>query len=479
MAGEPLNAAPAARPRWWRLLLSPVLDLPYPRRAASQLLSMSRAGFVATLLLGISVFSLVMLGLELWDETLTFEWVPPPTAPSSAATTGPTTLTALGDWQQERHERTAAEVWREWHADALGGWFGWTEAGLLANLPLTAGLLAIASWVNLPLVHRAGSVGRSYRRTFRATTAALWPFTVLIAGVWMLYQLAERGYDPSAPPQGRVEPEYHLAWSLAVASALLGLWLRRAVGAAECGVIRPEVPPRCEECGYDLTHRPAEGRCPECGGEIGASLDAARSRPGTNWERRLSLWPWLTTCMECVFRPRRFYRRLKLRTARNYEVGFAALNYGAIGVGAWLWFAIVLLREATGPSLASELLVVACIVTLYGLLGMAAGHRVFAALMASIWLARGELADFGWTRKVIAYETAFLWVFCAFWGGNSILLMVDDEWLGHLLGLSRGYSWSLGMPLEPLFVFLGTLGLVALWAVRYGWAYRAIRWSNY
>ncbi len=485
--GQPQSTPALPRSRWWRLPLSPVADLPCPRRAATQLLTASRAGFVGMLLLGSMVLGVTSLGLDLWDETLAFEWVPPATAPATLATTvsvtmpatGPTTMMAWGGWQQERRERTMAEVWRERHADALGGWFGWTEVGLLANLPLTAGLIAIASWVNLPLVHRAGPVGRSYRRTFRATTSALWPLTVLVIAIWTLYVLAERNFGADVTPPQRVDPEFHVVWSLAVSGTLLGLWLRRAIGAADSGVAPLDIPPRCEECGYDLTHRPAEGRCPECGGEIDASLDAPRSRPGSSWEQRPSLLPWLTTCVECVFRPRRFYRRLELRTAHHYEVGFAAVNYGAIGLGAWLWCATVVLRDAGGLSTVAELLGVASIATLYGTFGLAAGHRLFAALMASVWLGRGELADFAWARKVIAYETAFLWVFCAFWGGNSTLLMMNVEWLSSLLGLPDRYWWPLGMPLEALVLFLGTLGLVALWAVRYGWAYRAIRWSNY
>ena len=132
------------------------------------------------------------------------------------------------------------------------------------------------------------------------------------------------------------------------------------------------------------------------------------------------------------------------------------------------------MRGPPPPGFFPGVLVYACGVVVWGTLGCWLGHRVIAASVVTWWLLRDGLPDGRWAAKIVAYEAAFLWVFCACWGLLGTSLAVLDSWVSRLMGFSR---WS-GRG-EVLALFLGTLGLGVLWLIRYGIAYRAVRWSNF
>ena len=55
------------------------------------------------------------------------------------------------------------------------------------------------------------------------------------------------------------------------------------------------IDPRCEWCGYNLTHVPETGKCPECGTAVALSLRSDLRRTGVAWERKEGPDHWLPT----------------------------------------------------------------------------------------------------------------------------------------------------------------------------------------
>ena len=191
---------------------------------------------------------------------------------------------------------------------------------------------------------------------------------------------------------------------------------------------------------------------------------------------------WLETAGTVLFAPRRFYDGLQLRSPGSTERGFAGWTYVLIGLGAFSWAAVMFLAMGLigrGPTyFYVELLFVFAVYAMTAAIGCWLGHRVIAAVVVSWWLARGMLPDGRWAAKVIAYESTFLWVFCAYWGvlGSSFMLL--EDWMTQTFG--RGPGWlPLGMPVEVAVVLLGTLALGIVWLWRYRVARRAIQWNNF
>ena len=197
------------------------------------------------------------------------------------------------------------------------------------------------AWLQMVRIHRAGSVWAAYRRSFRAVTAGLGALTIGIFLVRTVSILKEQSwwFDEL------VKIDLYVALMLVVPSALwLGLaWFSGAVQAAEAEPAELDLPPRCEGCGYDLTHQPADGRCTECGMEVALSLTPDQRRPGSPWRLTPSLRAWITTTRMVLFSPQRFYGTLQLRTPDSTERGFAAWHYTALVCGAWLWAHILFL----------------------------------------------------------------------------------------------------------------------------------------
>jgi hypothetical protein len=107
--------------------------------------------------------------------------------------------------------------------------------------------------------------------------------------------------------------------------------------------------------------------------------------------------------------------------------------------------------------------------------------RIVGAFVISFWIVKQSVLDVRWARKVLAYESAWLWTFCAYSGlmitsfvafGGNWMTDVQDAMLGHR------YRF-LGMQLEPLALLLGNAVLCLIWLLRYRIILRAIRWSNY
>ncbi|MEE8169648.1 MAG: hypothetical protein V3T70_03790, partial [Phycisphaerae bacterium] len=96
---------------------------------------------------------------------------------------------------------------------------------------------------------------------------------------------------------------------------------------------------------------------------------------------------------------------------------------------------------------------------------------------STVWAVRRTLPDFRWSRKVIEYETAYLWLFCAY-NGTLItsFFKLDDLWSIVDRSLFRGIFI---MDVRPGLIIYGNAALILLWLWRYRIITRAIRWSNF
>ncbi len=457
---------------WVRALLAPGLSLVRPRMAAAWMATAPRWACVVVAVLGLLIYASVLVLLMLWEETVQFTWTP------------------NSGFFPATDVRSFGRVWAEWHATARDGWFGPAEFTLTMVLLLGPLLVLLLGWLNLPVVHRTGSVWRAYTRAVRASVLMLSPITVAttVCGTGFILLEHER-YSLLFTPVGDVEPGIVLFLCIAIALWLLVWWLRRATAGAVVGEALAARPPLCEGCGYDLTYQPAEGRCPECGLVIAASLIAETSRPGSGWARQKSFASWRSTSHGVLARPGAFYRRLQLRTPAGAEAGFAVRHYVGIALGAALWAGVlgVLLSVQEGPPPAGERVNIALAVgaaILSGVFGCWLGQRAIGALVVTWWSTRKALPDTGWAAKVLVYETTFLWVFCAFWGLLIASYALAGPWLSHLVlppdpRRSTDLFFILGIPIEAWAVAIGTLVLGLLWLWRYDVAYRSIRWSNF
>ncbi len=81
-----------------------------------------------------------------------------------------------------------------------------------------------------------------------------------------------------------------------------------------------------------------------------------------------------------------------------------------------------------------------------------------------------------WALKVMAYESAFLWVFCSFWGLLITSFLFFEDWISDALGRQ---PWLGTVPAEVSVIAQGTIGLGAVWLWRYRIAFLTIRWSNF
>lgn len=468
--------------------------------------------------------ALVVL-LTLWDDTLYWERVPP------QVTTAPTTAPVW--WPREMRQRSLAEVWNHWHRRGPIG-----DAEILFGVLLAAGVVvyAVLAWLHLPTIHAGGRVTASYARALRGLAGIFPPLLVgtAIIGSWIVFENHREMSMSAHGVWGFSIVRFALPMTCLAAGLMMVAWVGRAMaGAATCN---PTVtlPPLCEGCGYNLTHVPQAGRCPECGLDAALSLVPALKREGWTWERSagwIRLHAWFETTRQCLLRPQAFYERLEVRSDPRPAMRFARWHLAMLGVASAFWVPVMILFDRdflrivrvqwSGPSFtATTLWLLACafvlcvglrallawlaisatILTIFLIFGLEPGyewqrdelhflpfaallvfpligwaaHRLIGAVAASYWFIRGELADPRAARKVVAYESVFLWAFWFYGLALSTSFMIFQNWIEDLFGR----RWIAGLPLAVVVSLAGVAALGVVWVYRFYLAGRAVRWAN-
>jgi hypothetical protein len=321
-------------------------------------------------------------------------------------------------------------------------------------------------------------------------------------------------------------------------SFLLLLRLQRA--AHVLGMRIPVRPPAtvCEHCGYDLTHVSRDGLCTECGHTAQDSLTEQR-RSGVEWESGDGagivqlLKSWIRTSNELLLQPRSFYQRLHVTRSPARAEWFAWLTYTALALFSWAWvltlfiadqrnypapftirlaFAVILLLGlafACARRMISGILVVgagmlallpfaiitserlhhgyfASTVTILSLIGLGVVpmlawvvNRAIGGIMSLWWFWRGHFHDDRGAEKVVAYESAFLWLPWLWFMLLFTSFIFFDSWMSEFVARLRGINRGmLAAIVEPAVVVLGWAALVILWMFRFSRAAALVRWAN-
>jgi hypothetical protein len=181
------------------------------------------------------------------------------------------TLRAAGVVQGEIHD---------WHTLVLPD----KIAAVGGTALCTALALGIGFFVLLPFAARPGANKACVRHVARAAllgTGAIQMWGLAVTGLFVTLYAGNLAQDEFA----WLSPVFALVvvlllWQLTALVRAVRVEYRRA------GDFPQPHDPFCDNCGYNLTMAPAEGRCPECGRYVMESL-GPDTRPGTPWERRV------------------------------------------------------------------------------------------------------------------------------------------------------------------------------------------------
>lgn len=365
--------------------------------------------------------------------------------------------------------RSVGEVLADWNSRTISP--GARSALLVVVVVLF--ISSVIAWAYLPLVYRKGPVGAALRQSFLCVAVG-WPLAVL--GIIAIFVL------DSPPVRTAVRSALNVRDAdmptVAVVPAIcagLAFWLTRVFR----GFVSDSTAPAeriCEGCSYNLAHREPDERCPECGARVGDST-LGEVRVGVPYE--IGGGTWLETCSDVLLRPAEFYRRLRVHGSTAAADRFVRVNLLSLGVVAFFYFGLaaqlMIFMHGNGPDDLVWFLVCGALSTASVCW---AGWRVFSGMVSSAWLLRKCVPDFAHVRKVLAYESAYLWVFCATWAMLLVTFIVFDDWVTKL-GIPRVARGPFrGMPPEPLLVLTITAVLAAIWWWRMERAMRRVRWAN-
>ncbi|MGD8452305.1 MAG: hypothetical protein PVJ57_10845 [Phycisphaerae bacterium] len=308
----------------------------------------------------------------------------------------------------------------------------------------------LLAWGLLPLVASASKRRRAFGRALKLV---LWSSLAIVpcaAGVLALIvlvrEMPDSGFD-----------EDLLVVLAAVASAVywlhLLLWLgSRVHWLDQDGDERR--PACCDGCGYRLTGLPTDGRCPECGLEVAASLPGTRQPPA--WAtarglgRRLLAFPGTSWR---ILRQPHFFRTLVVYDGQEQVVRFAmrvcwlAALWVLLVVAGPVWYDIRSDSDV-GESWFELVFVLGMLTLLPLLLTMIGGGCV--ALLAC----RFGLRDPRPTTVVTAYATVLL---LPMW----VLLPLSFLAIAGLHGLTPWGKWVDHLPTGRMLLAEGTM-LVAV-----------------
>lgn len=506
-------SAPAAIPSFLEVLLAPVHGIFDPMAAARTLTSAPPRAYWTTFIFLCAVYALAIALIPIIEVMLETDSSVPD---------------VISAWRTVNHNTQFSTV----------------EFSFAAGLFVLPILVAMSTWFMLTRTLRNEPVLAAAGRMLRAQTSnAL--LCLIIGGLYFALAVFITGrhnhwltlfisiYVPSEP-------------FTAVIGLYLGVWLARRVEIAATVVendgVRAALAPRCEGCGYDLSHSPADGICTECGQEVDRSLTPGIRRSGCDWENdpQRTAAAWCRTSWTIFTSPRRFYESLAADTELSAARRFAALHLRYIGLIAACWIVITIVAErwwnqrlwsgTLSQYAVSALIAIAFVVALaqgtsfarfapwrwrslawfllplllvtlnFSTEGIAFvrpevpwvavmlfaaarlvcwfGQRLGGAIVSSIAIYFGVLPDYRRAEKVILYESVVLWVYCVGWAALFTSFMFFGNWMSNSPLLSW-LSRVFRLPPEPVIIFGSTIALSIFWARRYWIAFRAIRWANF
>lgn len=365
---------------------------------------------------------------------------------------------------------------------------------VLVVFVVSIGLTLFLAWLRLADHHEGGSAWRSYFRCWKclfALTGFVWLVEALIwVPITLLDHLNARmtvGEIPVIPwLRSLAQSFWNTPFSVAV-NMVAVLWVFFASGRAVRGGRKPISPtqfaPMCEGCGYDLSHQGRDTRCPECGRDVHTSLTPGLARNPHEWEtKRLTAILFLKTSYEVLTSMVSRYSSMEVRNAETQAERFRGIHYFLISLGAALWgFVCIMVSLVSKRSQEEAFLEAAMGALLVFLLASIIPwilQRVLAAFAYTWWLIRKSLPDPRWSRKVLAYETVYFWLFCCFNGTLVTSFIIFGAWITESVG--EEFSRALvGEPPETFLMFGGNAILCVLWLYRYYLAMKAIRWANF
>jgi hypothetical protein len=210
-------------------------------------------------------------------------------------------------------------------------------AGVAGGLLCTSLVLAVLFFMLLPFAARPGASKACARHSARAVLLGLsaihfWGLAFTAAFVYFFFQ-----HYP-VQPEDILSPLFALfcglvLWNLLALVRAVGIDYRRPADLPQTKE------PLCENCGYNLTMAPADGRCPECGRPIADSL-SPDIRAGTPWERRASLGVVTAVASQLrqlVRAPRALFFQTPTLTGQRHSQRWLVGSLLAIGLAAaWI-----------------------------------------------------------------------------------------------------------------------------------------------
>ncbi|MEE9296545.1 MAG: hypothetical protein V3W34_16500 [Phycisphaerae bacterium] len=399
-------------------------------------------------------FALVILWLRLWYATLVFDF-------------------GTGEWNRLR----ISEVWQVWHGD---GPIGTAERGFFWSVAFFLSVQVLVPWLCFPRLHMGGTIWETYWETFRACLCCAGLAVVLAASVGGTFVVARhvlRGQFDGVIMNfgyGGAIMNFGFGMFTLCASYLLLSRIIGVVDSIRAPVPEHEPPPRCEGCGYDLTHQPQGGRCSECGFSVEDSLTSGRKRSGCAWENVGGPVAWLQTSVEVLLHTQRFYEKLPVRTSDDRARGFARWYYVLLGVlGSLCIFA----GTSAGDGVFAVFGLPILILLLWPLVGWFALHGI-TALVIFWWVARGSTLRVHLTRKILSYEAAYLTVVGALFALLFASYIRYGDWITNTFG-HEFFARSFKAPAETVAVVIGIALSTGIWLWRITLGIRAVRWSNF
>lgn len=428
---------------------APWLALARENQAVSILANATHASFWVAFVVHLSLFASLVTAMRLWHARI-----------------------LVSDWQAHRIP-TATEVWRNWHATTS---FGPAENTFCIAAVGAIAVNAVFAWLFLPQLHLSGPLARTFWQSYRIVFA--------IAG-YALVLLATSSVSVMGMIEYTIVTGSSMAWANNVAVVLCAVAACLVVGIIHLThmvhAVRDVVPPhenprRCESCGYDLTHIPANDSCTECGASLRMSLDASAKRYGSAWENTPSMRTWFTTSFRVLFHTREFYGRLHARTDDRSAMVFAWRHLALIGFASALVMFLPLW-------LSQYLTIQQCVfdAVTFGLLSlMLAWFALHGActLVLFWWVARGSTLRLYLTRKIYAYETAYLAQVSLFFVVLLVSLQISPRWITNALGRDF-FAKAFSMSAESVVTISAIAVFTGIWQWRITVAIRNLRWANH